>query len=910
MPTPNDQSHGARSVGRRREDHVRARLAAIVRSSSDAIIGETLDGIITDWNPAAERLYGYTAAEVIGQHRSILIPPEEVSAVDAMAARVQHGEPIADVETVRWTKDGRRLDVALTVSPVWGDAGELIATSVIIRDITARKATEAALATSEARVSTLLAHVPAVIYTEQGDETGPLTYISPYVEAFLGFPPQAFLADGELWLRRVHPDDRDRVRASAERVHNTGAPLAEDYRMVTRTGQIVWVHDVAAPLRDSAAGVLGWQGMALDITARKTAEEALFASEALFRTAFANAPVGMVLASPDLRTLQVNRALCAMLGYSEDDLLDTDLWRLTYPEDIVPNRALVQRALAGEFVSYELEKRYIHKDGHLVWAHLSGSLVRDAAGAPRYFISQIQDITARKSSEAAFAQLTAELQASETRFRTLVEQLPAAVYLLANNDAHETPLYFSPAIAAITGETSEEAMTSHRHWLDLVHPEDRTRVAAEDERAGARVESFRAEYRHGRKDGSYIWVQDEYVPVKDETGRAVAWLGMLLDITDRMRAEEAQARLAAIVESAEDAIVSSTVAGIITSWNRGAERLYAYCAAEAIGQSFTMLLPDDLDDLTSQRRRAALAGESVAPFETRRRRRDGATFPASVALSPIRDRDGRIIGISSITRDITDRHRLEAELRAALEASQAAVRTKSLFLAMMSHELRTPLQAVLGYADFLHNGPPGSLTAEQREDIGYIRQGAGRMVTLIEQLLDLSRMEAGRLELAAAPVALEMILEQVRQDVAPLITAKALAFAIDLPAALPPVWGDAVRVRQILLNLVGNAVKFTEAGSISITAHQSADSVAVVVRDTGIGISQEALPLIFEEFRQVDASLTRRHGGAGLGLAIARKLAEHMGGHISVESMIGVGSTFTLWLPVAPLTRQRSPIRR
>jgi signal transduction histidine kinase len=250
--------------------------------------------------------------------------------------------------------------------------------------------------------------------------------------------------------------------------------------------------------------------------------------------------------------------------------------------------------------------------------------------------------------------------------------------------------------------------------------------------------------------------------------------------------------------------------------------------------------------------------------------------------------------------DISARVAAEAALAEALEAAQAGIRTRTLFLAMMSHELRTPLQAVLGYADFLLRGAEGALTANQVEDIGAIRQGAGRMVALIDQLLDLSRMEAGRLQLAAEPVVLETILDQVRQDVAPHLIAKALAFAIHLPPALPPVRGDALRVRQILLNLVGNAVKFTEAGAVAISAHRAAGGVTVLVRDTGIGISTEALPHIFEEFRQVDSRPTRRYGGAGLGLAIAKKLAEQMGGRLSVASTLGAGSTFALWLPVAP----------
>jgi signal transduction histidine kinase len=297
-------------------------------------------------------------------------------------------------------------------------------------------------------------------------------------------------------------------------------------------------------------------------------------------------------------------------------------------------------------------------------------------------------------------------------------------------------------------------------------------------------------------------------------------------------------------------------------------------------------------------------------FEARRQRRDGTIVDVAISLFPIRDAHGCMIGVSSIARDITARKQADAALRDALEAAHAATRAKSLFLAMMSHELRTPLQAVLGYADLLLADSVRSFSPEQAEDILAIHRGAARMVALIEQLLDLSRMEAGRLQLETKPVNLTEILEHVRQDIAPQATAKALALTISLPATLPVVLGDADRLRQILLNLVGNAVKFTEQGGVRITARATEDGITVVVRDTGIGISEVALPFIFEEFRQVDGSITRRFGGAGLGLAIAKQLAEQMGGGISVESKVGVGSTFSLWLPVVPPTRPSFHRRR
>jgi signal transduction histidine kinase len=292
------------------------------------------------------------------------------------------------------------------------------------------------------------------------------------------------------------------------------------------------------------------------------------------------------------------------------------------------------------------------------------------------------------------------------------------------------------------------------------------------------------------------------------------------------------------------------------------------------------------------------APASQRAYDLRVRRADGSEREVEVR-SDFVEIDGERQAMISAMRDVTDRKRLEQSLRRALEAAQAATRTKSLFLSMMSHELRTPLQAVLGYADLLLLGPPESLTSEQREDLEYIRQGATRMMGLIEQMLDLSRMEAGRLQLAAEPVDVGEIIEQVRQDIAPQAAAKGLHLKIDAPAALVPALGDPERVRQILLNLAGNAVKFTERGSVTITAGAVDGIVQVAVRDTGIGITAEALPHIFEEFRQVDGNLTRRYGGAGLGLAIARRLAEQMGGTITVESTPGTGSTFILSLPAA-----------
>jgi PAS domain S-box-containing protein len=421
-------------------------------------------------------------------------------------------------------------------------------------------------------------------------------------------------------------------------------------------------------------------------------------------------------------------------------------------------------------------------------------------------------------------------------------------------------------------------------------------------------EPLHVEYRYRRKDGSYVWVLDRSIHIRDERGAPVAWQGVLLDITDRKKLEEdlraSEAKYRTLVEllPAVVYIVSADDAGTPHYFSPYLETLTGYRPAEVLGRTHSWLdnvHPEDRDRVAAEDGHAIATG-TPARIEYRCRRKDGSYAWVMDESIFLRNEGGTIVALQGVLIDITDRKQAEAALAEALEAAQAATRTKSLFLAMMSHELRTPLQAVLGYADFLLHSSPDSLTPAQVEDIGTIHRGAARMVALIEQLLDLSRMEAGRLALESKPVDLTEILDHVRQDVAPQLAAKELALHLAVPPTGFVALGDSERIRQILLNLVGNAVKFTEAGTVWINAKTSADGIEVAVRDTGIGIAAEALPTIFEEFRQVEGTLTRRYGGAGLGLAIAKKLADQMGGGITVESEPGVGSIFTLRLPAAP----------
>jgi PAS domain S-box-containing protein len=498
------------------------------------------------------------------------------------------------------------------------------------------------------------------------------------------------------------------------------------------------------------------------------ASQALRESEARFRGAFDAASIGMALVGMDDTFLQVNPALCAMLGYDNDALLQKTLRAVTLPDDQDLDAEDRRRLVTGEIPTYQIEQLFNRKQGEIICIRLTMSLVRGSAGEPLYFVAQMQDITPFKAAGAA-------LREAEARYRTLVEQTPAAVYV---DDANflGTCVYVSPRIEALVGTPPEEWLQPGA-WSRLIHPDDQEWVMREVREANASGESFYAEYRFVTPDGRVVWVHDEATLVLNEDGSRQCWQGLMVDITDRKLAEE--------------------------------------------------------------------------------------------------------------------------ELRHAKEAAEEASRLKSAFLSMATHELRTPLTIISGYVELLSESGRRRFNAEEREYVEIVQTGARTLTMLIDDLLDLARIEAGRMHLTLRPVDVVDVLDRARRMVAAQAAAKGLDLVFDVEDGLPPTAADINRLLQILLNLIGNAIKFTEQGGVTCTARLRAGGVEIRVIDTGIGISTEALDRIFDEFHQGESGTTRRYGGTGLGLAIAKRLVDMHHGRIEVESELGAGSTFTVWLPVA-----------
>ncbi len=365
----------------------------------------------------------------------------------------------------------------------------------------------------------------------------------------------------------------------------------------------------------------------------------------------------------------------------------------------------------------------------------------------------------------------------------------------------------------------------------------------------------------------------------------------------------------AIVDSSDDAIVSKNLQSIVMSWNAGAQRIFGYTAEEMVGQSITRLLPTDRLQEETHILARLQRGERVDHFETIRRRKDGTLIDVSLTISPIRDDTGLVVGASKIARDITEQKEALRKLAEAHEQLKRADTMKAEFLATLSHELRTPLNAILGWSQILKAGATADDLAQA---VPVIERNVRAQAQLIEDLLDMSRIEAGKVNLDIQPVDLAEVVKASLETVGPAAQGKEIRLTTAFSSIGGIVTADRDRLQQILWNLLINAVKFTpKGGRVHTVIERSNSHVEISISDSGQGIAPEFLPHVFDRFRQADPSSTRRHGGLGLGLSIAKQLTELHGGSVRVASGgVGHGATFTISLPLQSVRGEPGALAR
>ena len=406
------------------------------------------------------------------------------------------------------------------------------------------------------------------------------------------------------------------------------------------------------------------------------------------------------------------------------------------------------------------------------------------------------------------------------------------------------------------------------------------------------------------RDGKEIPIDDSGAPIKDETGQLIGAVLVFREISERRKAERAQGLLAAIVESAEDAIISKSLDGVIESWNRGAEHLFEYRAEEAIGQSIKLIIPPDRHDEEVVILNRLRRGERIEHFETVRLTKSGRLIDIDLSVSPVRNRRTDIIGASKIARDITRRKRLEQEradlmeeLQVTLEQAQTANIEKDEFIAQVSHEIRTPLNSIRGWISVLRRHDYER--AQTIRAIDSIDRSANVQLKLIEDLIDLSKILKGKIHLQLRPLNIGELINQAVETVRPAADAKSIKIVTAIDTSNRMISADPDRMLQILWNLLSNAVKFTpNGGKIEVKVTLVDDYLQLSVTDSGIGIDPTFLPFVFDRFSQAPGDNGGQHAGLGLGLAIVRYFVELHGGSVAVHSAgRGRGSTFTIVLP-------------
>ena len=791
-------------------------------------------------------------------------------------------------------------------------------------EVSERGQAEAAMRASEERYRKLIELSPDAVFVNR---SGTIVWInSAGVELFGARSTVEII--GKPAIDFVHPDERASFQAREVSVLGDDAQVAQIEQTRLRV-------DGSPYFAEGAAVPIDWEGeraalvVVRDITERKRIESALRNSEDRYRRLIEVSPDAMFVIRDD-KIAYANPASAEifgaaspqqMIGIGPRDLLHPDEW-----QPMQQRRANIRDT--GGALPFEVIKTQRIDDGS-VFDCESAIAAIDWDGKPAGLVIA-RDITQRKRVEAA-------LRESEERYRKLVELFPDAI-LASRGGVID---WINPAGIELFGATSGEEIVG-RPFMDFVHPEDRDLVRERQAALDQRVSVSLVEQKRLRVDGSVYVAEVAAAPVDwdGEPGSLV----VVRDITERKRAEEAmresEYRYRELIEVAPDAMWVHSQGRIVFA-NPAAVRMFGAESQDQLTglEANELVDPDDLESV-GHRRADLPDSDQIQPFmEVRHRRLDGSIFEGESTGAAI-VWDGQPATLVE-ARDITDRKNTERELEhsrselsvqlgeleeskdqlerqgaqlaataegldrarqeaeAALKEAEAANRTKSEFLATMSHEVRTPMNGVLGMVNVLLDA---DLEAEQRSQAETIKQSGETLLTILNDILDFSKLEAGKLELEIVDVDVTVVVENVIDLMFQQAHGKRLKISCFVaPEVHLPLLGDPGRLRQILLNLTSNAIKFTEAGAVSITAdlvaHSGDDVVArFEVRDTGIGISEDAATRLFAKFVQADSSTTRKYGGTGLGLSICKQLVELMGGDIGVDSVPGEGSRF--WFTV------------
>jgi PAS domain S-box-containing protein len=1063
-----------RSAGRKKpksiEPTIGERYRALVEQVPAVIYTDSAEKIYQTLyiNPQLKTITGYDPAEWLADDdlwEKIVFPDDRERVMEEYSRTYAAKEPsISEYRII--TRDGRIIWVSDETRLIRDRRGKPLFWQGVMVDITVRKQAEEEIHRAQQRMEMLVTSSTVMLYTCNAFGDFDATFVSDNLYDITGYTKEEFLAKG-FWGNHIHPEDAPKVFEDLSILfeHNVHK---HEYRFMFKDGTYHWMYDELKLFKDKSGNPLEIFGTWSDITARKQAEEALSQSEDKFKYVFDYSNVGKSITSLE-GEIHVNKAFCEMLGYSPEELQGKRWQDITHPDDLELSQKEIDSILSGEKETARFAKRYLKKNGSIVWADISTSLRWDNQGKPLYFISAEIDITERKQVERVREVLYTISQAAVTEnledlylsiHRALGNLMPVDNFYIALYDPEADLLSFPYSVDQRDGfspprkprhglteyvlRTGRPLLIDQQVFTQLVQQGEVELVGANsvdwlgvplkmgDKIFGViAVQSYTERVRFSQADMKMLeFVSAQMTPVierkltqqrivdalefnlalievstmgiiaYDSSGQCILaneaiarilgatreqvlrqnynqieswknsgllesahvtvargietrreihttssfgkeiWLDcrftylfsngkphLLLTVNDIsiskqaevalqaysvkleqsnrdlqdfaielkqaeavLRASEAKYR--ALVDTSPDGITLSDLEGKLVLCNQQTARLHGYENPEAMCglNVFELIAPEDWQ-LAVQNAQKTLDEGNITNIEYTMLRKDGSRFPAELSAALIRDSEGAPATFIGITRDITERMR-------AMEAEKRLIQLKEEFIASISHDLRTPLFSLIGYLDLLRNGKVTDSDV-QNEFLTRASMDVDRLMDMVNELLDVSRLESNRLVLNCEEVDLGAVILEVLQSFREQANTRRISLT---PAPLDPslmAEVDPSRMRRVLANLVENAIKFSDVdGEILVSGESRNGNITIHVTDHGCGIPIEDCSRVFDKFYQVSNTLTKNRFGTGLGLYISKQIVEAHGGSIAVKSKLGIGSTFTITIPV------------
>jgi PAS domain S-box-containing protein len=867
----------------------------LIESSVDAMLTVDPDLTITDVNEQMVRLTGYTRPQLVGSaFQDYFTEPERASG--GVRKTLDEGY-VTNYELTLRSRHRREILVSFNASVFKDGEGRVRGIFAVARDVTEQRRLEEQLREQQHYNRGLIESSVDALVTVDPDVT--VTDVNEQMIRLTGYTRDELIGSSF----KEYFTEPERAAAGVRQTLAQGSVTNYELVLKAKAGKRTVVSFNAGTFKDTEGRVAGILAAARDITAQKRLEEQLRDQQNYNRSLIESSVDALMTVDPAGVITDVNEQTARLTGFIRRQLVGSPF--VDYFTDSDRARAGVKKTFdEGVVTNYELVLRT--KTGRKLPVSFNAGVFRDTAGQVVGILAAARDITQQ-------TQIEQELREQQSYTRGLIE---SNIDALMTTDTLGIITDVNVQMCEVTGLMRDELVGTpfKDYFTDAKRAEDGIRrVLAED-----RVTNYELTIRS--RDGREKVVSYNATTFRGADGRLRGVFAAARDMTEQKRLEgqiaqrnreltEANTFLGNVLESStEYSIIAKDLSGDVLTWNEGARRNYGWAAEEMVGKQNSRILHTP-EDIESGRVQALLdtaleTGKAEGVFE--RVRKGGDRFTASVAVTLRKDAAGKPIGFLLISKDITEQQTLEEQLKKKNEELeeqyrrvQEANRLKSEFLANMSHELRTPLNAIIGFSEMMHDGKVGTVSEEQKEFLGDILTSSRHLLQLINDVLDLAKVESGKMEFRPEAVDLGKVVGEVRDILRSMAGSKRIPVKIEVDPSLAGVVADASKLKQVLYNYLSNALKFTDDGG-RVTVRAVPDGAAhfrLEVEDSGIGIKADDLGRLFVEFQQLDASTAKKYAGTGLGLALTKRIVEAQGGRVGLRSTPGQGSTFFAVLP-------------